>query len=161
MKYCLDTNVFIQAWNGYYGYDFFPDYWNSLDKLALEGVVFATEEVKREIEEADDDLKQWLSTRQHFFKSINDKVQECLSEIFEDPTHHRLVDSVKGRSKADPWVIAHAMAEGAIVVTKEEFAPQTTKRIKIPNVCENMGVEWMNDYSLIRELGFNFSVKNK
>lgn len=161
MKYCLDTNVFIQAWNGYYAFDFFPDYWDSLDKLAQQGIIFATEEVKKEIAESDDTLKQWISSRQYFFKPIDDSVQECLAEVFKDPTHHRLVDSIKGRSKADPWVIAHAMAEGAVVVTKEEFAPLDTRRIKIPNVCDDLGVEWINDYDLIRQLGLNFSVRTE
>ena len=161
MIYCLDTNVFLQAWNGYYARDFFPDYWDSLDQLAQKGTVFATEEVKKELEDIDDDLKEWISSRPYFFKPIDDAVQECLVEVLKDPNHHRLVDSVRGRSKADPWVIAHAMAKGATVVTKEEYAPPETPRIKIPNVCEDLGIEWINDYALIRRLGWNFSVNNK
>ena len=159
MKYCLDTNVFIQAWNEYYAIDFFPDYWESLDKFAQQGAIFATEEVKKEIEATDDALKDWLSPRPYFFKSIDETVQECLTKVFKDPKHHRLVDSITGRSKADPWVIAHALAEEAIVVTKEEFAPPETPRIRIPNVCEALGVEWINDYELIRQLGLSFTIK--
>jgi hypothetical protein len=159
MIFCLDTNVFIQAWNGYYAIDFFPDYWNSLDQLAQQGLVFANEEVKKEIEDTDDELKEWISSKHHFFKPIDDAVQECLVEVFKDPNHRRLVDSVKGRSKADPWVIAHAMAERAIVVTKEEFAPPETQRIRIPNVCDDLGIECINDYELIRRLGLNFSIR--
>lgn len=159
MKYCLDTNVFIQAWNEYYAIDFFPDYWESLDQMAKNGVIFATEEVKMEIDATDDALKKWLTSRPYFFKAIDEKVQECLAEVFKDPMNHRLVDSIRGRSKADPWVIAHALAEEAIVVTKEDFAPPETPRIKIPNVCYNLGIEWINDYDLIRRLGLNFTIK--
>ena len=161
MIFCLDTNIFIQAWNGYYAIDFFPDYWDSLDQLAQQGVVFATEEVKREIEDTDDELKKWISSKEYFFKPIDDAVQECLIEVFKDPHHRRLIDSVKGRSKADPWVIAHAMAEDAVVVTKEEYAPPETARIRIPNVCDDLGIEWINDYELIRQLGLSFSINNK
>lgn len=159
MKYCLDTNVFIEAWNNYYAMDFFPDYWERIDSLAQEGTVFATIEVKKEIEKISDALKSWISSRDYLFKPIDDKVQECLSEVFKDERHHRLVDSITGRSIADPWVIAHAMAEGAIVVTKEPYAPPNTPRIRIPNVCDALGIEWINDYDLIRRLGLNFSIE--
>jgi len=40
MKFCLDTNVFVQAWNGYYAMDFFPDYWESFDRYAKKGSFF-------------------------------------------------------------------------------------------------------------------------
>jgi hypothetical protein len=82
-----------------------------------------------------------------------------LQEIYEkDPRHKRLVDSTKWRSVADPWVIAHAMSENAIVVTKEPYEPNSTDRVKIPNVCEAMGIEWMDDFRLIRELGLQFNI---
>ena len=57
-----------------------------------------------------------------------------------NPAHQTLVDNARSRSLADPWVIAHAMKEKAIVVTKEEKITATnTAKIKIPNVCENVG----------------------
>ncbi len=63
--------------------------------------------------------------------------------------HENLVDNTKGRSLADPWVIAHAINEKATVVTKEEkVTALNSNRIKIPNVCENMGVRWINDFDL-------------
>lgn len=158
MIYCLDTNVFIEAWNKYYHKDFFGDYWRKLDDLAKVGEVFATEEVKREIGKIDDTLKEWLGERDYFFRKINDDVQACLGKVFENPEHQRLVDATKQRPIADPWVIAHAMAEGAVVVTKEHFETNTTKRIKIPNVCEAIGVEWIDDFEMVRRLGMQFKV---
>jgi len=158
MIYCLDTNVFIEAWNKYYHKDFFDDYWRKLDDLAQAGEVFATEEVKREIDKVDDTLKEWLGERDYFFRNIDDKVQGYLAKVFKNPNHQRLVDATKQRSIADPWVIAHAMAEDAIVVTKEQFETNATKRIKIPNVCEAMGVDWIDDFEMVRRLGMQFKV---
>ena len=94
-------------------------------------------------------------------KTIDDKVQTCLKDIYaKDAKHKRLVDSTKGRSIADPWVIAHAMAADAIVVTKEnrESNPNTP-RVKIPNVCETMGVPWMDDFEFIRQMKISFECK--
>lgn len=60
-------------------------------------------------------------------------------------------------SRADPWVIAHAIDKNATVVTKEEkISVVSSKRIKIPNVCDNMGVRWINDFEFIEEIGVKF-----
>ena len=74
-----------------------------------------------------------------------------------NPVHKNLVDNINGRSLADPWVIAHSIFENAIVVTKEEkITALNSKRIRIPNVCDNMGVCWINDFQFIDELGIKF-----
>ncbi len=50
------------------------------------------------------------------------------------------------------------MNENAIVVTKEEnVTALNSKKIKIPNVCDNMNVSWINDFQMITELGIRFS----
>ncbi len=68
------------------------------------------------------------------------------------------MDNTKNRSLADPWVIAHAMTENAVVVTKEEKeTAANSKRIKIPNVCETMGIRCINDFEMIGELGVRFT----
>ncbi|OGV70395.1 MAG: hypothetical protein A2283_18970 [Lentisphaerae bacterium RIFOXYA12_FULL_48_11] len=156
-KYCLDSGVFIEGWNRYYSMDLCPEYWDILNTLALKGQVFSPVEVKREIDKTDDGLKEWVKHRSHFFKEITTPVQERLRKIMA--SHGRLVDSIKQRSVADPWVIAFAMAEGAIVVTKESPSGTSTKRIKIPDVCEALKVPWMNDFQFAREVGIRFAAK--
>lgn len=59
---------------------------------------------------------------------------------------------------ADPWVITHAINENAVVVTKEEkLTALNSRKVKIPNVCDNMGVRWINDFKIIEDLGIKFS----
>ncbi|NPV60148.1 MAG: DUF4411 family protein [Actinobacteria bacterium] len=65
-----------------------------------------------------------------------------------------LVDTTRDRSTADPWVIAHAITEKAVVVTKESFAP---RKIKIPDVCKALSVECIDDHQLVKELGIRFT----
>ena len=92
-------------------------------------------------------------------REVTAAVTTNLSTIYAaDPRHEKLVDNRKGRSLADPWVIAHAMDARAIVVTKEEkITAPSTGNIKIPNVCETMGVEWIDDFELIRRLQISFT----
>lgn len=157
-KYCLDTNVLIQAWQKYYSPKICPDYWNLLDSLGSQDIIFMPEMVYGEIVRTDDDLSRWLKKSKIPIKKIDESVAKCLKDIYSaGPNHKFLVDNTKARSLADPWVIAHALKENAIVVTKEEKVTKSnTTKIKIPNVCDKMNVSWINDFQLIEELGIKF-----
>lgn len=54
---------------------------------------------------------------------------------------------------ADAWLIAHAHAMGATVVTLEVFNPDIKKKIPIPNVCREFGVEAIDTFEMMRRLG--------
>ena len=158
-KYCLDANVLIQAWQKYYSPKFCPDYWKLLNELGLNKMIFLPQIVFEEITRTEDDLAEWLKSSGIQIHKIDAPVTQCLKRIYDaNPIHQFLVDNTKQRSLADPWVIAHALKENACVVTKEEkvTAINTTK-IKIPNVCDNMGVRWINDFQLVEELNIQFS----
>jgi predicted nucleic acid-binding protein len=157
-KYCLDANVLIQAWQKYYNPKFCPDYWNILVELGKNGKIFIPELVYEEIVRTEDDLSKWLKGSKIPINKISGPVTICLQKIYAaDPTHKNLVDNTKARSLADPWVIAHALHENATVVTKEEkVTALNSNKIKIPNVCDNMGIRWINDFQFIEELDIKF-----
>ena len=157
-RYCLDANVLIQAWQKYYSPKICPEYWKLLERLGHSQRIFLAKDVEEEIMKTEDELSQWLKSSGIPIYPREGSVLLCLKKIFEtDPTHLRLVDNIKGRSLADPWVIAHAMDQDACVVTKEAKQTTQTNRIKIPNVCEKMGVRCIDDFQFIRELGISFS----
>ena len=156
--YCLDSNILIQPWQKYYSPKYCPSYWTTLNELGKKGRIFVPREVYDEINKTDDDLLVWLKSSNISIHETSLVVIDCLKNIYAtDENHKRLVDSIKGRSLADPWVIAHAMASKATVVTKEGFVSDpSTKRIRIPNVCENMNIRWINDFQMVEELGISF-----
>jgi predicted nucleic acid-binding protein len=158
-KYCLDANVLIQAWQKYYSPRICPTYWDMLDYLGTQNIIFMPEMVYDEFVRTDDELSEWLKTSQIPIKKIDEQVTKCLKDIYSaDPNHKFLVDNTKARSLADPWVIAHALREKAVVVTKEEkVTALNSTKIKIPNVCDKMNVTWINDFQLIEELGIKFN----
>lgn len=162
-KYCLDANVLIQAWQKYYNPRFCPDYWNILIELGKRDKIFIPELVYEEIIRTEDDLTKWLKASKITIKKITEPVTICLQKIYAaDPLHRNLVDNINGRSLADPWVIAHSIHENSIVVTKEEkIIALNSKRIRIPNVCDNMGVRWINDFQFIEELDIRFNCSLK
>jgi hypothetical protein len=158
-KYCLDANVLINAWNKYYSPKFCPDYWIILNQLGEQDRIFLPQLVFEEIARTEDDLSKWLKASKVPVRSITEPVTKCLKAIYAaNPLHVTLVDNTKQRSLADPWVIAHAIHESACVVTKEErVTAANSARIKIPNVCDNMKVRWINDFQLVEELGIHFT----
>ena len=158
LKYCLDANVLINAWNSYYSKDFCPEYWELLRRLGHAGQIFLPKHVNLEIIKTEDALADWLKGSGIPIYPPDSNVTEAVAAIFaKDARHMLLVDNTKGRSQADPWVIAHAICENACVVTKESKVTESDRKVRIPNVCESMGVRCINDFDMIRELGIRFS----
>ncbi len=159
--YCLDANVLIQAWHKYYSPKFCPDYWGVLNELGTHKRIFIPEMVRDEITRTEDDLSEWLKKSDIPVHKFDEQVIACWQNILKtNALHKQLVDNIKGRSLADPWVIAHAMKTNATVVTKEnKETALNSKRIKIPNVCENMSIRCINDFEFIDEIDIIFSCK--
>lgn len=158
-NYCLDANVLIQAWQKYYSPDLCPNYWDNLIQLGKEGRIFIPSMVYDEIVKTEDNLSGWLKESEIPIRQITESVTKSLQQIYSsNPVHKFLVDNTKNRSLADPWLIAHAMNESVTVVTKEEKVTQSnSKKIKIPNVCENLGVRCIDDFEFVKEIGIRFS----
>ena len=159
--YCIDTNILIQAWQKYYSPKICPSYWKVLNDLGEKGVIFLPELVYEEIKKGEDNLFKWLKNSHIPIRKIDGIVTNYLKQIYSsNPNHKYLVSSNRIHSKADPWIIAHAMKEKAIVVTKEkkDFIKKQSK-IKIPHVCDNMNVRWMDDFEFIKSLNITFTCK--
>jgi hypothetical protein len=66
----------------------------------------------------------------------------------------RLVDTLRGRSQADPFVIATAMERRAVVVTGELTGTAEKPRTRF--VCNAEGVRWIRFLDMMRELRLTF-----
>jgi len=64
MAYLLDANVFIQAKNLHYGFDFCPAFWEWLTTNNAAGRVFSIAKVGDEIEAGDDELSEWAGQQE-------------------------------------------------------------------------------------------------
>jgi hypothetical protein len=63
VAYLLDANVFVEAKNAYYGFDFAPGFWDWLDREHANGNVYSIEKVRDELIGGDDELADWAKTR--------------------------------------------------------------------------------------------------
>ena len=67
MAYILDADVFIQAKNLHYGFDFCPAFWDWLIRQNQAGEVFSIERAGNELLAGDDELAEWSRARGNGF----------------------------------------------------------------------------------------------
>ena len=150
--YLLDANVFIQAKNLHYGFDFCPAFWEWLVVQNDKGKVASIEKVADELRAGDDELAEWAVARDDdFFLSPNDAVLPALGVVSNWVSGYGYQPSAVTtfQQVADYWLIAHALAHKCIVVTHEVPA-DTTRKIKIPNACIGLGLRCMTPYEMLR-----------
>ena len=62
-NYLVDTNVFIQAKNLHYGFEFCPAFWDWLVQQNRLGKVASIEKVADELRAGEDELADWAKDR--------------------------------------------------------------------------------------------------
>lgn len=153
MAYLLDSDVFIQAKNLHYGFDFCPAFWDWLIEQNENGNVFSIEKVGDQLAAVEDELSEWAKERGEAFFLPPD---EALLAAF--PVVSAWVTSQKKYRQsaintflqdADYYLIAHAKAHAMTLVTHEVPA-DAEKRVKIPNVCVGVKVKCMSPFEMLR-----------
>ena len=152
MPYLLDTNVFIQARNLQYGFDFCPAFWDWLDRQNEAGAVYSIRHVGDELAAGDDDLSDWASARgEAFFLPPDNQVLPVLPRVSAWAAGQSYEPAAVNTflQKADYWLVAFALAHNHTVVTHEVPA-DTIRKIKIPNACVGLNVRFMTPYQMLR-----------
>ena len=143
----------LDGWERHYPPDVFPSLWTKLDELIAKGEIFSSEEVYVEIQRKDDDLHSWIKARKQMLVPLDESIQvQSIILLNEFP---RLVDTLRGRSNADPFVIATAIERKAVVVTGE-FLTGKLDKPRIPDVCLVKDIRCITFLQMIRELKLTF-----
>jgi len=153
MPYCVDTSGWLDGWQRHYPRDVFPSLWTKLDELITKGEIIASEEVYVELQRKSDDLHDWIMERKQMLLPLDEAIQTRAVELLAE--FPRLVDTLRGRSRADPFVIATAMELAAVVVTGEPLTGKMDKP-RIPDVCKVKGIRCITFLEMIRELKLTF-----
>ena len=152
MAYLLDANVFIQAKNLHYGFDFCPAFWDWLIANNSADRVFSIEKVGDEIEAGGDDLSDWAVQRgSSFFLKPDSSILPALGTVSAWTTSQGYEPAAVNTflQVADYYLVAHALAHKYTVVTHEIPSP-STKKIKIPNVSLGLSIKFMTPYEMLR-----------
>ena|SRR6266478_1626551 len=153
MPYCVDTSGWLDGWQRHYPQDVFPTLWTRIDGLVATGEIISSEEVYVELERKSDELHDWIKARKQMLVPLDEAIQVRAAKLLAE--HPRLVDTLRGRSKADPFVIATAMERNAVVVTGE-ISTGNLDKPRIPDVCQVKSIRCINFLQMIRELSLSF-----
>jgi len=152
VSYLLVANVFIQAKNLHYGFDFCPAFWAWLLEQNVAGRVFSIDKVADEIAAGADELSDWAQQEASaMFRPTDARVAPHLGTVSSWVMGQSYQPSAVNTffQIADYYLIAHALTEGFVVVTHEVPA-NSIRRIKIPNVCVGLSVRFMTPYEMLR-----------
>jgi hypothetical protein len=143
----------MDGWQRHYPPDVFPSLWLRLEEKIAAGHIICSEEVYVELAKKADDLHKWIQGRKEMLLPLTEAVQEQAAQLLSQ--YPRLVDTLRNRSKADPFVVASAIVLGAVVVTGEIRTGKLDKP-RIPDVCDAIGVRGIGFLQMIRELSLTF-----
>jgi hypothetical protein len=154
--YVVDTSVFIDAAD-WYPMDIFPAFWRKIEELVQDGYVVSIDAVYHEILEEEDSLSRWATESFHGWRPA--KGDPVIGQYYTQIAQY--IDGLSSKSRAakdnflkgaDGWLVAYARAKSATVVTHEKSVTSSSKKIKIPDVCNHFCVTCVHLFDMLRQL---------
>ena len=175
-SYLLDTNSFISAWQLYYRQSYAPAFWRHLASLIQKGTVVIIDPVYQEVIAGNDELTTYLNNYESLVKKPDERVLSAYSEVMQTVQNNigtyydeAALKTWAASTVADPWLIATAQADSAVIVTQEERAINNIKsagrknravnlmkKAKIPDIADMMNVTCCNLYDFVELNGFRW-----
>jgi len=159
--YCIDTssiiNLFRHSGLPYppYRADIFEGLWTKLDQIIKNGNLISHITVFEEISKRDDEGKRWCEKYKRIFKDIDDcqieqieKIKIKYNKSYWDAEINR-----EGQEWADPWIIALAICENAIIVSDEKNFPN-----RIPYIANHFGINTLNLMDFLKDIGLKLKI---
>ena len=157
MKYLFDANVFIRSKNEMPP-ELWPTFWIRIVDLIKTGCIYTSIKVKEEIDRGNDELAQWMKDNapDSFYYPVDAMVLGKYAELqnWAYNTAQFTSDALQEfASVADAYLVATAVAKGMMIVTYEKSSPNSKRRVKIPDACMAMKVDFCDLNGVFRELG--------
>ncbi len=134
--YVIDTNILIN-FRIFTPMNIHKIFWSRLHAAIASGRIILIKDVAEECK--DKDLKEWIAGVK--ITKINDDIRLRASEI---NNKYSLITEKAGvvKSEADPVIIAYAEVNDCIVFTYESNRRKKTDPMKIPDVCDELGMDY-------------------
>jgi len=156
-NYVLDANVFVEAHRRYYAFDLCPGFWECLLHHHADTRLVSIDRVRNEIY-AGDDLEKWVkkTAPSALFASTQDSAVAdqfgAMMAWVQSNAQFKPEAKAEFAQVADGWLAAYAKVNGNTLVTQEEYAPAAKKRVPLPNVCKQFGVDYVDTFARLRDL---------
>lgn len=151
--YSFDTSSLLNGRRDLLPPGTFVTLWANIESMIAAGQIRCADEVRYELAKREDAVLDWAKSQTELFVALTADVQVAAREVLS--AHPRLVGIGGGRNSADPFVIGLARARNGVVVT-EELLTGNIGRPRIPDVCDAIGVPWLNLVRFVQEQGWTF-----
>jgi len=141
--YLFDTSVFIKAHRYDFPININPGtFWEFVEECGEKGEIQVPESVLKELSIRDDEVYKWVSDRKDIFIIPTEHALPYLRRVLVAYGIFTEADLEVFDGKADPFVVAEALASDATVVTDETSRPGATsvRKKQIPDICQNVDV---------------------
>ena len=167
--YVADSSFFIEV-HKRYPQKMLPGIWKDLETLIHDGRIVAPVKVRDEINQQDDELKEWVNNHPALFKALGRELLETTTFVVNKYPRTAKPSSQKPHH-ADPFVIGLAikmrrtqpLSPREVVVVAEETSKLASNPIlreeeieKIPDVCSRLGVPCIGHLEMFKREGFRF-----
>jgi predicted nucleic acid-binding protein len=160
--YVLDANVFIEAHRRYYAFDICGGFWGCLLHHHDQKAIISIDRVRDELLTGDA-LEDWMTDTapdKLFGSTVEAKVTRHFAAIMtwvQSQAQFKKEAKTEFARVADGWIAAYAKAHNGVVVTHEEYAREARKRVPLPNVCKQFGIDYVDTFAMLRSLGVEFT----
>ena len=164
-KFIVDSNFFIQAHRSIYPLDVVQSFWLKVKSLSQKGTIVSIDKVKKEIfdnSSHEDELKLWCEANlpNDFFINTDPVLNNyvLIKRWIAKPNHYNVgaIEEFLETGLADPCLVAFAMSNDWTIVTYEKSEPNRKNKIKIPEVCTQFKVRYINTIEMFRKLNETF-----
>jgi hypothetical protein len=161
-RFLFDANAFIEAKRRYYAFDLCPGYWDAVLAWHAQQRLLSIDRVGAELQKGNDDLKAWAAAAPAGLFADSGAAETVgvfgrLQTWVAAQAQFLPQAKAEFASKADAWLIAHAKANGMVLVTHEVFAADARSKVPMPNACKAFQVEHVTTFDALRELGVKFT----
>lgn len=156
--FLLDSNAFIEAKNLYYGFSIAPGFWEWVYQVHESGSLASVPAVREELVQQDDELSEWVNELpESFWLTETSQTVDALRLLADWAMNQapRLRQQARTDflASADYRLIAEAYAGSHTVVTREQSAPSSIRRILIPDACHAHSVACESPFNVYEALG--------
>lgn len=167
MIYLIDANILISAHRTTHPLDIHPTFWNKLKIILNRDDVLSIDKVKDEIFYFEDKLSIWCkeNINKKFWSSTYDSINEygqIQSWAHSNDYKENALREFANLKNADPFLVSYSLHQKNIkdqdvtIVTLEESAPESKKNIKLPEVCNQFNIPYINNNEFYRALQITF-----
>lgn len=153
MAFLLDSNTLIQGKNEAYAFDLCPGFWEFLEKQHAAGRLFSIKQVGDELKRGRDELAKWAKRQgAGFFLPFDTEAAAAMADVAVWVQGRDFTDAAKTKffRSADQYLVAHAKAHGHTLVSHEVLNREQKNNVKIPVVCDALGIRCVRTYDWLR-----------